>query len=227
VKSYAELEGYLAHTFRDPALLQRALTHRSYAHEQKQPGIDNEKLEFLGDSVLDLIVTHVLLEKNPSFSEGELSALRSHLVNEQSLATMAKRIDLGTYLLLGKGEEASGGREKTSLLSNAYEAIIGALYSELGFAKTLSLVQRLWHPIFESVTASVLEDYKSLFQEQIQAKFHVHPSYSVLSEEGPPHQKIFEIGVFVGSSLMAKATGRSKREAEQKAAKEALSHLDP
>lgn len=226
MKSYAELEGYLAHSFRNPDLLRQALTHRSYAYERKEPGSDNERLEFLGDAVLDLAVTHLLLEKYPGASEGELSSLRSQMVSEPFLANLALRIGMGAFLRLGKGEEASGGREKASLLADAYEALIGALYTELGFEGTFHLLRRLWEGEWERVSSAELQDFKSIFQEKIQAKLRIHPRYEVLSEQGPPHQRTFDIGVFVGPKLVAQGTGRSKREAEQRAARVALQVLE-
>ncbi len=218
MQSFAELEGHFAHSFQNLSLFRTALTHRSYVREHPEEGPDNERLEFLGDAVLQLIVTHLLLEKNPHLSEGVLSALRSRLVNQQFLSTMAKKAELGGFLRIGKSEESSLGREKPSLLSDAYEAIIGALYTEIGFEKTLTLFRRLWANEIERMSLVEARDSKSLLQELVQAHRRAYPRYEVLAEEGLPHQKVFEVGVFVDERLVATAKGRSKREAEQHAA---------
>lgn len=221
----AELEGYLGHTFRERALLVTALRHKSYVHEYPIESPNNERLEFLGDAVLSLAITHLLMEKEPALSEGELSHWRSHLISTASLAQQARNIDLGQHLLLGKGEEQAGGRNKPTLLADAFEALLGALYKELGFERTLLLIRRLYTPALEQPLPA--RDPKSAFQAAIQAQFRTSPRYVLLQEEGPAHKREFVVGVYLHNKEIAQGKGASKQEAEQQAALQGLHWLSP
>lgn len=225
---YAVLEGHLGHTFGDRQLLVTAVTHKSYVNEAAGRGstlAHNERLEFLGDSVLGLMVTHLLMEACPGASEGYLSLARSQVVSEPSLCELARAIDLGSWLLLGRGEEHSGGRQKPSLLADAYEAIFGALYQDSGFAVCLVVARRLLAGAIERVQSSGAPDQKSALQDYLQRNRQARPRYEVVSTAGPEHEKIFEVAVYLDDRLLAQATGRSKRAAEQAAAERALAEL--
>lgn len=223
----AELEGHLGHSFADRRLLLSALTHRSYTNEGgrgDQP--HNERLEFLGDSVLGLLVTELLMRHCPDSSEGYLSLLRSQVVSEASLAERAREIDLGAALRLGRGEEAHGGRDKPSLLADAYEAMLGALFLDSGFAVCQVAAQRLLLPTVLRVHQHGGSDEKSALQDLLQRLRQVRPRYEVISTSGPDHEKIFEVAVFLDERLLATGSGRSKRMAEQSAAAGALQILN-
>lgn len=211
----------------DAGLALKALTHKSYCNEHRdEVAEDNERLEFLGDAVFDLAVSHRLMEQFPQAQEGELSKLRSLIVNEESLARVARQHGLGDLLLLGRGEVLTGGRDKASVLADALEAIMGAAYLTGGMAAVLTLVDRLFGEALAGVADGRNgQDYKSLLQEDVQNRLHIAPRYRVVSESGPDHEKIFEIEVTVGSDVVARSRGRSKKEAEQAAAKEALARL--
>ena len=219
------LEERLDYRFRDPALLDQALTHRSFAHELSGPGItDNERLEFLGDAVLGLCISDLLMQAFPDVAEGYLSKRRAACVNERALAVWANRFDLGEGLLLGKGEEGSGGRTKPSLLANALEAVVAAIYLDGGFDKVMAFIRR----IFGDLSASPLyRDYKTLLQEICQSRFHTVPQYSVIREYGPDHDKTFEVLLDVAEGIATSGTGKNRKEAEQEAARRALGHLEP
>lgn len=228
---YAALEGHLGHTFGDRQLLATAVTHKSYVNEVSgrggvAPGLaHNERLEFLGDSVLGLMVTHLLMEACPTASEGYMSLVRSQVVSEPSLCELARSIELGQWLLLGRGEEQSGGRQKPSLLADAYEAIFGALYLDSGFAVCLVVARRLLASTLERVQSSGVPDQKSTLQDYLQRHRQARPRYEVISTAGPEHEKVFEVAVYLEDQLLAQATGRSKRAAEQAAAERALAEL--
>lgn len=224
----AELENTLGYKFSDLTFLDCALTHRSFANENpdllKQ---DNERLEFLGDAVLTLCITDMLMKKYPECAEGELSKIRSTIVNERPLARLARELRIGDYLLLGKGEELSGGRSKSSLLANALEAIIAAVYRDTGFESVFDFIARKFHPLLEAGAARVLyQDYKTSLQEIAQNRFKVIPRYSVIREFGPDHDKVFQIRVTIGEIVSTAALGRNKKEAEQRAARKALEAID-
>lgn len=219
----AALEGHLGHTFREQTLLVTALRHKSYVHEYPLQAPHNERLEFLGDAVLALAITHLLMEKTPALSEGELSHWRSHLISTSSLAKQAQSIRLGEHLLLGKGEEQAGGRNKSTLLADALEAVLGALYIELGFERTLLVIQRLYEPLLALPPPA--RDPKSTFQSAVQAQFRVSPRYVLLQEEGPAHKKEFVVAAYVQNQLIAQGKGPSKQEAEQQAALQGLHWL--
>ena len=214
----------LNYGFKNPELLEEAFRHSSYVTEMLGSGLkDNERLEFLGDAVLDLAVSHILMELFREEREGVLSKCRAAIVNERILCQMAKDLSLGDYLLLGKGEELSGGREKPSILANALEALIGALYLDGGFSKTKEIVHRFFVPVFGRIDIeAILDDFKSVLQEFTQEAYKSRPEYLMIGESGPAHDKVFRVAVYVKGKLMAEGEGRSKKEAEQKAAREAF-----
>ena len=221
-KSINTLEDKLGYEFKDTKLIIEALTHKSY----KQP-YDNERLEFLGDAVLDLIVGEYLFKKFSKSDEGKLSKIRASLVNEAGFDKLARSLNLGDYILLSKAEENNGGREKSSLLSNAFEAIIGAIYLEAG----LQTVQKISIDLIESnhkeiSLDSLFRDFKTTLQELTQARFGMTPEYKVIASRGPDHLKEFEVGVFIQDKEYARAIGKSKKIAQQEAAKEAVELLN-
>ena len=219
---FAEKLGYV---FQDISLLQKAFIHSSYAFEQGQDlQNDNETLEFLGDAVLDLTVGYALIKRFPALREGELTRLRAALVQESHLAVMAKDIGLGEHLLLGKGEDASRGREKSSILSCAFEAVMGAVFLDGGYEAARQVVDALVVPYSdEKKEAMYLADSKSRLQEMIQERHNEGPVYVLEKAEGPDHAKIFHVSVRFQDKVLARGTARSKKEAEQQAAAEAIS----
>ncbi|MFT3836082.1 MAG: ribonuclease III [Myxococcaceae bacterium] len=225
----ALLEAKLLLELPDRTLALAALTHKSWCNEHRNEELsDNERLEFLGDAVVDLAVSHRLMQRFPGAAEGELSKLRAQIVNEEGLSKIARRIGLGDLLLLGRGEELTGGREKSSVLADAFEAVIGAVYFSGTMSKVMDLVDRLFAPELEAVANGRADkDYKSLLQEDVQNRLRVSPRYRVVSEKGPDHEKIFEVEVTVGEDVFARSTGRSKKEAEQAAARATLEMMAP
>ena len=221
MNDYSQLEKRLNYTFNNKQLIIEALTHKSY----KKP-YNNERLEFLGDAVLDLIVGEYLFSKFPKSNEGILSKIRASLVNESGFTLLARAIDLGQYIYLSSAEENNNGRDKPSLLSNAFEAIIGAIYLEAGLntAKEISIkLLEESHPKID--LDSLSKDYKTALQEITQATHGVTPLYEMLGSSGPDHKKEFEIAVILDEKTIAKASGKSKKEAQQKAAEIALEAL--
>lgn len=212
----------------DEAQALTALTHKSYCNEHKDENCqDNERLEFLGDAVIDLAVSHRLMERFPKAAEGELSKLRALIVNEEGLEKIARQLGLGALLQLGRGEELTGGREKSSVLADALEAVIGALYLEHGMPGVLGFVDRVFAVALDGVaTGQSGRDYKTLLQEDVQERLKLSPRYRVVAERGPDHEKVFEVEVSIGTEVMARSTGRSKKEAEQSAARAALAVLE-
>ena len=221
------LEAQLGHSFRDRELLATALRHKSYVNEKGTGLGHNERLEFLGDAVLQLVVTHLLMEAGTGFSEGELSLWRSQVVSEVSLSQLATQIELGQFLVLGRGEEQSGGRNKPSLLADAYEAVIGAVYTDTGFEYVLALLRRLLGPVIERTLNSGATDYKSALQELLQRRAKTRPRYEVTGTHGPDHEKTFSVAVYLHDQLLGTASGRSKREAEHRAAAVAMQAQKP
>ena len=217
-----QLQQELGYRFKDPDLLVRCLTHVSYGR-QKTEG-HNEVLEFLGDAVLDLAVSDLLMRQNPDKSEGDLSRMRAALVNSAVLAEKAAALKLGPLLRLGKGEERSEGRSKPSILAGAFEALLGGIYQEGGYQAARAVVERYF---LVDVSAEKLgqHDYKTRLQEISQMLFHAPPSYRVVAESGPAHEKIFVTEITVGGKVLGKGEGRSKKQAEQEAAKLALAQL--
>lgn len=222
-----ELQALIGYRFNDLSLLTRALTHRSYQVEHPEAEkTDNETLEFLGDAVLDLVIGALLFTSFPAMSEGELTKLRSALVQENHLAVVARDLGVGQFLRLGKGEDQSGGREKTSILSSAYEAVIGALFVDSDYTTAQRIVVSHFHDRVQAVRQSVQAgDAKSALQELTQEQFNVAPLYLLEKAEGPDHAKTFTVSVQVQGQLLATASARNKKAAEQKAAGVALAKL--
>jgi ribonuclease-3 len=223
-----EFENLLKYVFKDKRLLQKALIHRSFAAEQgRLTDLDNETLEFLGDAVLDLIVGVLLYKKHPEVREGDLTKMRAALVNESHLAIMARAVNLGEYLFLGRGEDASSGREKASILSCAYEAVAGAIFLDGGYDAAAAFIREHYASwIDRDITEMVSADFKSRLQESIQEKFGETPVYVLDNQAGPDHEKIFTASVTLKGRVLATGQARNKKEAEQQAAAAALSRLD-
>ncbi|MFH2204409.1 MAG: ribonuclease III [Elusimicrobiota bacterium] len=217
----ASIEEVLGYRFTDAELLQEALTHKSYAFEQGTER-HNERLEFLGDSVLAVVVAHHLFLSFAKRDEGHLSKLKSSLVSRATLARWAEDIGVGRYVFLGSGEETTGGRDRPSILSNAMEAIIGAVYLDGGYEKARSLLHRLFLDHNELIEES---DYKSGLQEIVQKQHKVPPNYELVETTGPDHDKTFTVKVRLGSRMMGIGTGKTKKEAEQAAAQDALQQI--
>lgn len=209
--------------FKNEALFHQAFTHRSYLNESKQKVDSNERLEFLGDSILSFVVSQELFRKYPQYHEGTLTNIRSLLVNTKTLAEIAKALGFGDFLKLSKGEEEAKGRENQSLLADSFEAYIGALFLDQGIEVISEFIKDTIFPIMDEIVEKKnFKDPKSLFQEQMQAQTHASPLYKVLAEEGPSHAKIFTVGVYVKDNKLGEGKGKSKQEAEENAAKEAL-----
>ncbi|HET9641685.1 MAG TPA: ribonuclease III [Candidatus Paceibacterota bacterium] len=221
IRSFADRLGV---SFNDPNLLIEALTHRSYLNEHRDyTGAHNERLEFLGDAVLELAATDFLFRKYPAKPEGELTAYRAALVNTVSLAESARALGLSDFLLLSKGEAKDTGRARDVILADALEAVIGAMYLDQGYAAAESFVSRqIYGKIDEVIAKRSYQDAKSRFQEIVQEKRGITPVYETLSEVGPDHDKRFTVGVFVGEQEVARGEGQSKQSAEQAAAQGAL-----
>jgi ribonuclease-3 len=214
--------------FQHLELLKEALTHKSYANEVKPQVLpNNERLEFLGDAVLELAITEYLFQHYPTRPEGELTSFRAALVRKESLAEEAEGINLGEYLYMSKGEEATGGRKRAYILANALEALLGAIYLEFGYDTAKVFCVGLLTPKLEQIVANRLDiDAKSRLQEIAQEKVRITPTYTVLEENGPDHNKQFKMGIHLGENLFATGNGHSKQEAEQAAAAEALKNWD-
>ncbi len=221
MREYKELEKRLGYDFENKALLIEALTHKSY----KQP-YNNERLEFLGDAVLDLVVGEYLFKKFPDSDEGVLSKIRAALVNESGFTRLAKVLELGEYIYLSPAEENNNGREKPSLLSNAFEAVMGAIYLEAGLERVREIAVALLESSYPKIDLKTLsKDYKTALQELTQATHGTTPSYELLGAFGPDHKKEFEVAVTLAGERIATARGKSKKEAQQKAAHIALERL--
>ena len=217
-KNVETLEKDLGYEFEDKKLIIEALTHKSY----KQP-YDNERLEFLGDAVLDLVVGEYLYKKFKNSDEGNLSKIRASLVNETGFDKLARALRLGDYILLSNAEDNNGGREKSSLLSNAFEAIMGAVYLEAGLQKVHKIAIGLIEENYKEISLdSLFRDFKTTLQELTQARFGITPEYKVLASRGPDHKKEFEVGVFIEGKEYARANGKSKKIAQQEAAQVAV-----
>lgn len=225
-EALTKLETRLDYPFSDKALLMEALRHSSWVNEHFREDLrDNERLEFLGDAVLGLIIGQLLMEKYPEMHEGDLSRTRAKLVNEHQLANLARQLELGSFLMLGKGETQTDGRNKSSLLADAFEATLAALYLDGGFERALTFVSRLFDPLLtDRPGSSQNPDYKSRLQEAVQLRHHEVPQYTVVGETGPDHEKIFCVAVKV-CGLTAEGKGGSKKKAEQDAAREGLERL--
>ncbi len=219
------LETALNYHFTDRQLLQQALTHKSFSNEQNEDVLHNERLEFLGDAVLELTVSEKVYRQYPDIPEGGLTRIRAEVVSEKGLSAIALQLDLGAELRLGKGEEKSGGREKPSLLSDALEALLGAVYCDGGFAAACQSVDRLFSAaIQQSAQNRYGTDYKTRLQERLQAKFGRLPEYRLVQVTGPDHARNFSMEVRFDDKLLGKGRGPSKKRAEQQAAACALDH---
>jgi ribonuclease III len=228
LREITKLEGRIGWSFNDKTLIDRALTHRSYSNENATAANgDNEKLEFLGDAVLQLIISDFLMKKLPDYTEGQLSKLRASIVNESSFADLSRTFQIGDYLLLGKGEEASGGRKKPSILADTFESVIAAIYLDAGFEQTRFVVHAIIAPLVgEGKQDFLFYDYKTAIQEKSLLLFKKMPRYVLISETGPDHDKLFETGLYIEDRLIATGKGKSKKEAEKQAARLASQILD-
>jgi len=221
------LQERIGYQFRNVRLLQQALIHSSFAFERMKSPKHNETLEFLGDAVLDLALGYILFTRFPEMREGKLTKIRAALVNETGLAEMARAIDLGGHMLLGHGEEVSGGEEKPSILSCAYEAVIGALFLDGGFDEAQAFVRRWFEPLIERPHLELLAtDAKSALQEALQEKYNEGPAYVLEEEAGPAHARTFTISVRFRDEIMGTGSASSKKEAEQRASRAALDRLN-
>lgn len=213
-------------SFKNEENIAAAFVHRSFLNESKSVKNSNERLEFLGDSILSLLVSEYLYLEYPLFSEGELTNLRSSVVKTTTLATVSKKLDFGSYLYLSRGEEEGGGRENPSILADTFEAFLGALFLDAGLPAVKKLLSNHLFPLFDKILKeSSYKDAKSVYQEMIQEQTKISPLYKVISQKGPDHAKEFTVGVYVDSKLQATGSGKSKQEAEMKAAENALEKL--
>lgn len=225
---FVDLEARIGYRFRDRGLLEHALTHRSKAHEDPSGGvIDNESLEFLGDAVLGMVVAEALFRAFPDYSEGQKSKIKSALVSTTALAELAQRLELGGHMILGRGEEKTGGRAKQALLADTCEALIAAIFLDGGLDAARQFILRESNDGIEEARRPDYfgRDYKSLLQEQLQALGRPLPTYRVAGAIGPDHRKLFRVEVLVGVEMVAEGSGRTKKEAEQEAAKTAVATL--
>lgn len=221
------LQKVISYNFSDPKVLIEAITHKSFANENRELHLpDNERLEFLGDAVLHLLISDHLIENYPNLPEGDLSKLRAAIVSEPSLFNIARGINLGNFLLLGRGEEQTEGKKKSSILANAMEAVIAAIYLDGGIEKARAFVIGCFEPkMKKAVEQRISHDYKTDLQEYCQGLNLSLPKYRVVKETGPDHQKTFEIDIIINNTAYGSGVGRTKKEAEQRAAEEALKRL--
>jgi ribonuclease III len=226
------LEERIGYRFRDRGLLEHALTHRSRVHEDASGGVfDNESMEFLGDSVLGFVIADMLFRQFPQHNEGQKSKLKASIVSATSLARLAERLGLGEFLILGRGEEKTGGRRKHAIIADCYEALIAAVYLDGGIVPAQGFIQRQFQDLIDEarrsgVHAAFTEDYKSALQESLQRSGRGLPTYRLVAEIGPAHRRRFDVEVLVGDDVIARAEGKSKKEAAQLAAKVALAMLN-
>lgn len=221
------LEKKLGIKFKNPKLLAQALVHRSYLNEVSDPRIrSNERLEFLGDSILSFLISEWFFKEFSDYPEGALTNLRSNIVRTSSLAQIAQKLKVGEYLLLSKGEEESGGAQNPAILADTLEAVIGAIYLDQGIKVTKNFIKEKFTPLIkEVIKKGELKDAKSLLQEKVQEELKQTPIYKTLKEEGPDHDKTFTVGVYAQGKLLAKEEGKSKQEAEEQAARTALEKI--
>ena len=224
---FIPLQTKLGLAFKTPSLLEQALTHRSYLNEHPELKRDhNERLEYLGDAVLELAVTEFLYDKYPERSEGELTAFRAALVNAETLSALAAELELNNFLLLSRGEARDSGRARQTILANTVEAIIGAIYLDAGYQAARQFIAQYLLPRTDEIVAKNLwQDAKSYFQERAQAERDVTPTYKLLGSVGPDHNKKFTVGLYLGATLVAQGSGPSKQRAEQEAARAGLAEL--
>lgn len=228
MNNYNELETKLGVKFNNISLLEKAFTHRSYLNEHKGDGLENnERLEFLGDAVLELIISSDLYRKYPEKPEGELTNIRAAVVRTESLAEESRALGFGQYLKMSKGEEDSGGKDKDYLLANTFEAVLGAIYLDQGFDTCVTYLEKtLLHKVSNIVEKNLFIDPKTQAQELIQSQFKVTPLYEVVKEEGPDHDKIFTVALIVNQKELGRGTGSSKQKAEEEAAKMAIETIN-
>ncbi len=228
IENLESLSEMLSYTFSDISLLDMALTHSSYANENSGPARrDNERLEFLGDAVLELCMSDILIKRFPDYAEGQLSKVRAAMVNEQPLAGLAREYRIGDFMLLGRGEENSGGRDKDSILGDAVEAIIGAIYLDGGYESALRFIRVTFESLVDEWSESpIYLDYKSLLQEASQGRFRLVPQYRITGASGPDHDKTFEVEASIGDIVSTIGTGKNRKDAEQDAAGKALRKLE-
>ena len=220
-KKLTELQKNIGYVFRKEELLRQALTHSSYAHEKNLKQLmDNERLEFLGDAVLEVVSSEFLFKNHPEMNEGQMTKLRASLVCEQSLAACARQLELGSYLLLGNGEDLTGGRERDSILSDAWEALIGAMYLDGGFTSAKEFI--LKYVLQDIEHKKLFYDSKTMLQEVIQNKYKKTLHYVLLSEDGPDHNKVFTVQAYMDDTPLMTGKGRTKKSAEQNAAYRSL-----
>lgn len=224
--SAEDLYPRLRYAFKNPFLIEEALRHSSFVNEQPSAGLrDNERLEFLGDAVVNLVVGHILMSRFPDTSEGDLSRMRANLVNEARLAAVARSLELGTFVQLGKGEENTQGRDKNSILADTLEAVVAAVYLDGGLDAAFQLIETHLAPQLDTIhTSAANRDYKSQLQERLQERQAQVPVYRVVGENGPDHDKTFEVALET-ADLLVSGCGRSKKAAEQDAARKALDLL--
>jgi ribonuclease III len=223
-----QLQKNLSYQFKKLALLNQALMHKSYANENTEESLaDNERMEFLGDAVLELVISHILMETFPSRAEGALTKLRAAMVNQRRIAEIARELHLGEFLLLGRGEDSTEGRYKNSILADTYEAVIAAVYLDGGYGPAFKVVRRQFTKMIAAANEGNLHhrDFKSQLQEYTQAFLKSTPHYKLVQEIGPDHNKSFEVNVILNDIIMGRGYGKNKKSAEQKAAKEALEKL--
>ena len=230
IDNKAKLEKFqkiLGYEFADIVLLQQALIHSSYGYEKIQNGLNNETLEFMGDAVLDLAIGEMLFKMYPEVTEGELTKMRAGLVMEATLASMARTLTLEDFVMLGKGEDASHGREKSSILASALEALIGAIFLDRGYDNAFCFINSRFGSLLPAGKEKMLvADAKSHLQEKLQEQFNRAPTYHIVEEEGPPHAKEFTVAVRFGDEILGSGSGSSKKVAEQRAAAAALDAAD-
>jgi ribonuclease-3 len=223
----AQLEKELNITIKNKSLFKQAFTHSSYVNEHRKEAFsDNERLEFLGDAVLELGVSEYLYKNHPNMPEGEMTKLRASIVREAALVDFARHLNFGKYLLLGKGEEQTGGRDRPALLADVFEAFIGAMYLEHGFEQVLAFLGKRIFPKINADAFSHAMDYKSQLQELVQQTKNRHIEYMLVEEKGPSHAKEFSVKVKINEDVFQTGIGRTKKEAEQRAAKKALDALN-
>ncbi|HEY5601232.1 MAG TPA: ribonuclease III [Patescibacteria group bacterium] len=228
MNNFQELEKVIKIKFKNEDILKNALIHRSYLNEHQDENlVSNERMEFLGDAILSFITSEFFYKKFPNSNEGELTTIRSKAVRTQALAQASKKLKLGQYLFLSKGESDSGGRNNPTLLANTFEALIGAIYLDLGIEMAKKFVNETLIQNYDSIIGDErFFDYKSLFQKVVQERKRTSPKYAIIDQSGPDHAKTFKIGATVESKIIGVGVGKSKQEAEQKAAKDALNKFD-
>ena len=221
-----KLKTSLKLNFNNPKLLKNAFVHRSYLNEHKAYlGDSNERLEFLGDSILSIVVSDFLFKKLPKSPEGELTQIRASLVRTETLAQIAEELDLGQYLFLSKGEEDSGGRTNKSILANTFESLVGAIYLDLGMDKAAAFIEKQILSKWQELSSSAVSDNKSKLQEVLQRKYHQSPTYKLIDTWGPDHERNFKIGVYLETLLLGDGVGKNKQTAAQNAAGNALAKI--